>query len=182
MDVYNDTPTIVTTWLTIIPKLSILILLLELYLQIDFLENNNFFFNIYSDYYLNVTLTFNNIIDYCKFIGGEDWYEPNKLFGNYTLNQFVEYGVRLTLYESIVSTWYSWLSLVNTPWGIKTFGETLLLGQDWIPSLGGGSSALYNLLFISSLLSLIIGTVLGLAQSQIKRLMAWDIWEILLWA
>lgn len=181
-DVYNDTPTIVTTWLTIIPKLSILILLLELYLQIDFLENNNFFFNIYSDYYLNVTSTFNNIIDYCKFIGGEDWYEPNKLFGNYTLNQFVEYGVRLTLYESIVSTWYSWLSLVNTPWGIQTFGETLLLGQDWIPSLGGGSSALYNLLFISSLLSLIIGTVLGLAQSQIKRLMAWDIWEILLWA
>ena len=31
-----------------------------------------------------------------------------------------------------------------------------------------------NLLFISSLLSLIIGTVLGLAQSQIKRLLAYS--------
>jgi len=38
--------------------------------------------------------------------------------------------------------------------------------------MGGGNSALKNLLFISSLLSLIIGTVLGLAQSQIKRLLA----------
>ena len=39
--------------------------------------------------------------------------------------------------------------------------------------LGGGSVALHSLLYICSLLSLIIGTVLGLAQSQIKRLMAW---------
>jgi NADH-ubiquinone oxidoreductase chain 2 len=31
---------------------------------------------------------------------------------------------------------------------------------------------LNNLLFISSLLSLIIGTVLGLAQSELKRLLA----------
>jgi NADH:ubiquinone oxidoreductase subunit 2 (subunit N) len=38
--------------------------------------------------------------------------------------------------------------------------------------LGGSSVALPDLLFISSLLSLIIGTVLGLAQTQIKRLLA----------
>ena len=35
MDVYNDTPTLVTLWLTLIPKLSILILLLELFSQIN---------------------------------------------------------------------------------------------------------------------------------------------------
>src|SRR6266550_720788 len=33
-DVYDDTPTIVTIWLTIIPKISILILILEIYTQI----------------------------------------------------------------------------------------------------------------------------------------------------
>ena len=34
---------------------------------------------------------------------------------------------------------------------------------------------LKNLLLISSLLSLIIGTVVGLAQSRIKRLFAWKV-------
>ena len=34
-DVYNDTPTLVTFWLTLIPKLSILIILLELFSQIN---------------------------------------------------------------------------------------------------------------------------------------------------
>lgn len=32
MDVYDDSPTIVTIWLTIMPKISILILILELYI------------------------------------------------------------------------------------------------------------------------------------------------------
>ena len=36
-DVYDDTPTIVTIWLTIMPKIAILILLLELYTQIGFI-------------------------------------------------------------------------------------------------------------------------------------------------
>ena len=75
MDVYDDSPTLVTTWLTIMPKISILIFLLEIHSQI----------------------------------------------GNSLLTIF--------------------------------------------------SLSLKNLLLISSLLSLIIGTIVGLAQSRIKRLL-----------
>jgi NADH-ubiquinone oxidoreductase chain 2 len=42
-DVYDDTPTIVTIWLTLIPKISILILLLELYLHIDLIDQLTLF-------------------------------------------------------------------------------------------------------------------------------------------
>ena len=52
-DVYDETPTIVTIWLTLIPKISILILLLDLYLHIDLIDQltlfgqlNGFKFNI----------------------------------------------------------------------------------------------------------------------------------------
>ena len=38
MDVYDDSPTLVTIWLTIMPKISILILFLELYTQCNGLE------------------------------------------------------------------------------------------------------------------------------------------------
>jgi len=83
-DVYDDSPTIVTIWLTIMPKISILILLLELQVQIGFAPN----------------------------------------------------------FEGVVST--STLDIIK------------------------------NLLLISSLLSLIIGTVVGLAQTKIKRLLAYS--------
>ena len=35
MDVYDDSPTIVTTWLTIMPKISILIILVEILIGLD---------------------------------------------------------------------------------------------------------------------------------------------------
>jgi len=87
MDVYNDTPTIVTIWLTLIPKISILILLLELHMHIDLID-------------------------------------PLSLFGQLELFSF----------------------------NVDTITK--------------------NLLLISSLLSLIIGSVVGLAQNKIKRLLA----------
>jgi NADH-ubiquinone oxidoreductase chain 2 len=85
-DVYDDSPTIVTIWLTIMPKISILILFLELY------------------------------------IGGQN-IAP--------IMNYIE---------------------------VK------------------------NVLLICSLLSLILGTIVGLAQNRIKRLLAYSIWEIQLWA
>ena len=80
-DVYDDSPTIVATWLTIMPKIAILILLIDLYL------------------------------------GSTNWN-----------------GINFTQ----------------------------------------GYEVLKNLLLISSLFSLIIGTVVGLAQSKIKRLLAYS--------
>lgn len=97
-DVYDDSPTIVTIWLTIMPKIAILIFLLDL------------------------------------FIGGT-------LFTNNINNNFITGNEGLSYY-----------GLVET------------IGYD----------TLKNLLLISSLFSLIIGTVVGLAQSRIKRLLAYS--------
>ena len=101
-DVYDDSPTIVAIWLTIMPKLSILIFLLEIYSHIGQFSNSHSTIgilesltNIQTDIFSNITNGSENII-------------------------------------------------------IK------------------------NLLLISSLLSLIIGTVVGLAQSKIKRLLAYS--------
>ena len=91
IDVYDDTPTIVTIWLTTMPKISIVIFLLELQSQIGLIENN-------------VTIS------------------------------SMSY-----LIDSVSSIY-----------------------------------VLKNLLLISSLLSLIIGTVVGLAQSRLKRLLAYS--------
>jgi NADH-ubiquinone oxidoreductase chain 2 len=85
-DVYDDSPTIVTIWLTIMPKIAILILLLDLYFGSTSWSNS-------------INLEFNN---------------------------------------------------------------------------AQGYEVLKNLLLISSLFSLIIGTVVGLAQSKIKRLLAYS--------
>jgi NADH-ubiquinone oxidoreductase chain 2 len=91
MDVYDESPTIVTIWLTIIPKISILIFLLELIL--GFLPNITF--------------------------------------------EFYQYQLTET-------------------------------------NLNALSFTLKNLLLISSFLSLIIGTIVGLAQFKIKRLLAFS--------
>nr|YP_009504970.1 NADH dehydrogenase subunit 2 [Lyophyllum decastes]AWW14089.1 NADH dehydrogenase subunit 2 [Lyophyllum decastes] len=91
-DVYDETPTIVTIWLTIMPKISILILLLELHTQIGVIGSLNS---------LTITLS------------------------SYAIQE-------------------------NSIYLLK------------------------NLLLISSLLSLIIGTVVGLAQTRIKRLLAYS--------
>ena len=87
-DVYDETPTIVTIWLTIMPKIAILILLLEIYTQI----------NIYE------------------------------------------------------------LSIMNIGTVANIFTEGVVK----------------NIFLISSILSLIIGTVVGLAQIKIKRLLAYS--------
>jgi len=98
-DVYDDSPTIVTIWLTIMPKISILILLLELQIQIGFAPH-----------------------------AGETIMPTISLLSDSLLNKI----------------------------GISTL------------------DLIKNLLLISSLLSLIIGTVVGLAQTKIKRLLAYS--------
>ena len=102
-DVYDGTPTIVTTWLTIIPKISILILLLELHSQIGL-------------------------------IGG-------------IKTKILSSSGYLTTLENM----------------------SMLLPIELI-----GLPVLKTLLLISSILSLIIGSLLGLAQIRIKRLLAYS--------
>lgn len=107
-DVYDDSPTIVTIWLTIMPKIAILIFLLELII-------GGIGYNIYS-------------------------------------NLILSSGVQLSNDIGL----HSLLQILNSHYYLD-------IGQ-----------VLSNLLLLSSLLSLIIGTVLGLAQTKIKRLLAYS--------
>ena len=91
-DVYADSATIITTWLTIIPKISILLILFEIQSHINLIDN------------INIILELNPL-------------------------------------NNIINNNYLWSK---------------------------------NLLLISSLLSLLIGTILGLAQSKLKRLLAYS--------
>ena len=110
-DVYDGVPTIVTSWLTIIPKISILILLLELQIQIGSAD---------------------------AIIGGI----KNLIIGN-------------TGYLLDLSSAHSFVVVE--------------------PALTvAGFNAVKSLLLISSILSLIIGSLLGLAQIRIKRLLAYS--------
>ena len=110
-DVYDGVPTIVTSWLTIIPKISILLLLLELQIQIGSAD---------------------------AIIGGI----KSLIIGN-------------TGYLLDFSSAHSFVEVE--------------------PALAlGGCNAVKSLLLISSILSLIIGSLLGLAQIRIKRLLAYS--------
>jgi len=108
-DVYDGTPTIVTTWLTIIPKISILIFLLELQSQIGIIGGIK-----------------------TKILSGT----------GYLTGQTIE----------------SIPSLLSVEGGFALIGLPVLK----------------TLLLISSILSLIIGSLLGLAQIRIKRLLAYS--------
>jgi NADH:ubiquinone oxidoreductase subunit 2 (subunit N) len=137
-DVYSDVPTYSTTWLIIIAKLSILILMLIL------------IHNIHSGLNLNSL----NVM--------EQYYQLNNYFMND--NNFLT-GVE-----------------IDPPYYLdpKTFKDVYWLYMNeaipfsfWNPSYS--SLGLWtNVLTISALFSLIIGTVLGLSQSRIKRLFAYS--------
>jgi NADH:ubiquinone oxidoreductase subunit 2 (subunit N) len=133
-DVYSDVPTYSTTWLIIIAKLSILILMLLLIHNIHSgLNLNNL--NTLEQYYLN-----NNIVN----------------LNNTELN-FDEINVDLKNVKDIN------LLYINTN----------ILFSFWNPSYS--SLGLWtNVLTLSALFSLVIGTVVGLSQSRIKRLFAYS--------
>ena len=126
-DVYDDSPTIVTIWLTIMPKISIIFLLLEIQTGVGLSSVVN------SASWLALPASLANPLDYVNLAA---------------------------LTSAIEDINFSFLSL--------SFPVAALLG---------GNSTKYvlkYLLLISSLLSLIIGTIVGLAQTRIKRLLAYS--------
>jgi NADH-ubiquinone oxidoreductase chain 2 len=110
-DVYDDSPTIVTIWLTIMPKISIIVLLLEIQTQ----------------------------------LGIVDFLTSFSLISN------------LDLFHQLSGNWN------HQNWE----GIHLIIGEN-------GIFVLKNLFLVSSLLSLLIGTIVGLAQTRIKRLLAYS--------
>jgi NADH-ubiquinone oxidoreductase chain 2 len=114
-DVYDGTPTIVTTWLTVMPKISIFILLLELQSKIGIIG-----------------------------------------------------GIKTKILSST-----GFITIVdNMPSLLSTEGLVFL--SDTVSASLVGLPVLKTLLLISSILSLIIGSILGLAQIRIKRLLAYS--------
>src|ERR1700750_2902412 len=167
------------------PKLSILILLLELYLQIDGLEANIMPYIPYIEYINDYSELPNLLKEYFELFGGEKEYEEFRL----TKPNSSLLPINLVYEQAKDSMYFTKISDFN-----RVFEESLKIQEslniDKTPFLkslkeindfisvnyryGGKSVALYNLLFISSLLSLIIGTVLGLAQTKLKRLLAYS--------
>jgi NADH-ubiquinone oxidoreductase chain 2 len=132
-DVYDDSPTIVTIWLTIMAKISILVLLLELQTQIGLIGGFSSLF-ISNGGYLEVLSS----------------------------TSLLELGNGIVLYP---------LTLLSQALSL----ENLMPLNSSVNSISTSSVyVLKNLLLISSLLSLIIGTVVGLAQNKIKRLLAYS--------
>lgn len=112
-DVYNNSPTIITTWLTIMPKISILILLLEIQIGIGI--------SIYQ--FINST----------------------ELLSNYN-------NIQLSILE--ISN-----NIINK--------KNILIEINTV-------KILTNFILICSLLSLLIGTIVGISQIYIKRLFAFS--------
>ena len=134
-DVYSDVPTYSTTWLIIIAKLSIFILMLVLIHNIHTTLNLNSLNNMEQCYLSN-----NNILDSLNIITPTD-----------NINQNIDNIININ----------SLFINENIPFSF------------WNPSYN--SLGLWtNILTLSAVLSLVIGTVLGLSQSRIKRLFAYS--------
>jgi NADH:ubiquinone oxidoreductase subunit 2 (subunit N) len=128
-DVYSDVPTYSTTWLIIIAKLSVLILMLLLV------------HNIHTALNLNVL---------------------NSLENSYSMNtNYLDVNSNSTTYPEFANSIRSLYLNNDVPFSF------------WNPSYS--SMGLWtNVLTLSALFSLIIGTVVGLSQSRIKRLFAYS--------
>jgi len=121
-DVYNDSPTPITIWLTIMPKIAIVLFLLE----------------IYSNMALPINL------------------------GNELLNS----GDLISSNLNKASTITNEISTIFNSSNLIDLAENL--------NATAAEELLKNIFLICSLLSLVIGTVVGLAQVQIKRLFAYS--------
>jgi len=134
-DVYDKVPTKVTVWLVLIPKLSIFILLFELF-NIFLISGRSF-----SEYYL---LLHESVSTFESYLFGTQHLFPEK--GTFIIDNFNHFTP-----ESI--------SITNDILKF-TSSENFYLPQ--------------NFLILSSLISLIIGALLGLSQIRIKRLLAFS--------
>jgi NADH-ubiquinone oxidoreductase chain 2 len=133
-DVYDETPTIVTIWLTIMPKIAILILLLELYSQIGLVGP----FQIINNSFNSLTLNSS-----CSALAGQ----PATVL-ILPISDLLSGASEITNISKL--NLLSIISPENTVYLLK------------------------NLLLISSVLSLIIGSIVGLAQIKVKRLLAYS--------
>jgi NADH-ubiquinone oxidoreductase chain 2 len=129
-DVYDDSPTIVTIWLTIMAKISIIVLLLEFQTQIGFIGG-----------FASLFITSGGFVEILNTLS----------------NNFFEIGNGLVAYP---------ITLIDPSLNLSTISGDL--------NTNSSVYVIKNLLLVTSLLSLIVGTVVGLAQTKVKRLLAYS--------
>jgi len=134
-DVYDKVPTKVTIWLVLIPKLSIFILLFELF-NIFVISGRSF-----TEYSLLLPESLTTFESYL--FGSQHWLQEKGTTIIDSVNIFTPDSISIT--NDILKF---------------TSSENFYLPQ--------------NLLILSSLISLIIGALLGLSQVKIKRLLAFS--------
>ena len=166
MDVYDDSPTLVTTWLTIMPKISILIFLLQLLIGIDV------YLNLFS-IGISQTLAHSASFSSAAAAAAEDsfnlsgtTFEPllNLLF-----NSLINILNKLQITPSLMFS-TGGVTEIN----LSIPAETSTANLNNLNSIFPSVNILTNLLLLSSLLSLIIGAIVGLSQVRIKRLLAYS--------
>ena len=140
-DVYSDVPTYSTTWLIIIAKLSIFVLMLILIHNIHAGLNLNNLNLIEQNYSINI-----------------EEIKADSIYNSYINNNSYHLKENLNLDYLNINSLYM---------------NNQIPFSFWNPSYS--SLGLWtNLLTLSALFSLIIGTVLGIGQSRIKRLFAYS--------
>jgi NADH-ubiquinone oxidoreductase chain 2 len=136
-DVYNQVPTNSVTWLIVIAKISVLVLMLILVHNIQTaLDLNN----------LSIIEEFTSINNTVLF----DWNVVNLMFQNFYINFVDLFNFSFMLSEQNFLDFAAWLPKYSSI-GLWT-----------------------NVLTISAILSLLIGTFVGVAQSSVKRLFAYS--------
>ena len=161
-DVYSDVPTYTTTWLIVIAKVSILTFMLVLIHNINSVLNLNHL-NILDEYY-SFKYNFN--------INSDTYSLINSIFvsNDVSLNNSIEVGKNLDNINNFV--YNSDLSLLNNLIPILNYYINIPISF-WNSSYS--SLGLWtNIIAVSALLSLIIGTLVGISQSKIKRLFAYS--------
>jgi NADH-ubiquinone oxidoreductase chain 2 len=152
-DVYDGTPTIVTTWLTIIPKIAILFILLELQIKLGTIgllgESLKTIIVNNSGYLLNLNQG--------------------------AINEFINLIFTTPFGDNINISYLP----AEKPACYAGGGDSLSMAGEGNPqskeiSIVNNNNILKTLLLISATLSLIIGSLLGLAQIRIKRLLAYS--------
>jgi NADH-ubiquinone oxidoreductase chain 2 len=156
-DVYDGTPTIVTIWLTIIPKIAILFILLELQVKLGS-------FSLIGSLPLDFKTIFINNSGNLIYLPFQSLFAP--------LAPLAQAGELFSLDTS---------PLHSNPFYISASPASAggLAPQGMLQPLGACAKGAYSsygtaIFLISSFLSLIIGSLLGLAQKKIKRLLAYS--------
>ena len=143
-DVYSDVPTYSTTWLIVIVKISTMLFMLLLIHNIQSALNINTL-NFLDQFYTGKENILNSI------------YLPSNNYNNYNINIF-SYNYDTSILNNFMSFINMYLNIPFSFW----YNSYSSLGL-WT-----------NIISISALLSLIIGTLVGLSQSRIKRLFAYS--------